>query len=635
MTILPDSSTCQINPRNVEKSTILSMTNTSSTQATAAAAAALAASTPTSSGRRPRTVNFTFGGPVPSQNLIHKLSSESCSSSKTTKALRDFHKKQDMQKGAVQGKGELNDKWGNDVISSPLNDEDITLDDLLKDDPISEYIDSMETPASNHNQTTDISKMRQNYHGDMSSKIDDVFRGSTQMFPNNSLQVPQTVSMASDSVYSNTNFNSSNATLVDKKAVPSPLHLRGNSFDMSDQVVPPSFPKSDAFDTELNAQPQIYMNDERSPEQYAVPPAGSSNVNLQDGNSLTAFSTSNVSQLDGFANPLQVDESVLPSPGDSATLSKNGVFHRSFSSSTSASNTSLSSASFIHGSGFFQGPSMFSPNSSAVGLELSPSSSLIGMNSASPIHQLRHVSSVEKFRNPRKKGTLRRRIRSRHPSGREQRKVLSEKQMATAAAAAATTSNHQNIPRRSNAPAMITAAAANATKRYRAVQKLKNTQKQNNRSISFMYVKPTTSGMSDGQNHSSGQDVFSTPRKETPKNCGMGQDVIMYTPKKFVNHQICRLNTVSPKEPSNSSAGRSEKDSDKSTSSSNSTVKLHSPDTRKKTRVPFTDKNPDFASLIGKFPKKDEQPFKPKTYNNINQGLLEFQVNLGDPHSQH
>lgn len=109
----------------------------------------------------------------------------------------------------------------------------------------------------------------------------------------------------------------------------------------------------------------------------------------------------------------------------------------------------------------------------------------------------------------------------------------------------------------------------------------------------------------------------------------------MYTPKKFVNHQICRLNTVSPKEPSNSSAGRSEKDSDKSTSSSNSTVKLHSPDTRKKTRVPFTDKNPDFASLIGKFPKKDEQPFKPKTYNNINQGLLEFQVNLGDPHSQH
>lgn len=275
---------------------------------------------------------------------------------------------------------------------------------------------------------------------------------------------------------------------------------------------------------------------------------------------------------------------------------------------------------------------MFSPNSSAVGLELSPSSSLIGMNSASPIHQLRHVSSVEKFRNPRKKGTLRRRIRCRRPPGREQRKVLSEKQMATAAAAAATTSNHQNIPCRSNAPAMITAAAANATKRYRAVQKLKNSQKQNNRSISFMYVKPTTSGMSDGQNHSSGQVVFSTPRKEIHKNSGMGQDVIMYTPKKFVNHQSCRLKTASSKE---LSAGRSEKDSDKGMSSSNSTVKLHSADTRKKSRVPFTDKNPDFASLIGKFPKKDVQPFKPKTYNNINQGLLEFQVNLGDPHGQH
>ncbi len=634
MTILPDSSTCQIRPRNVEESSVFSMTNTSSTQATAAAAAALAASTPSANGRKPRAVNYPFNGPIPPQDLIHKLSSESFTSLKAMRPSQSSYEKQNVQKSINQG-GNSSNKWSSSAVSSSFNDEDITLDDLLKDDPIREYIEKMDTSVIGHNQSLSAANLKQNAQGDMSSKIDDVFRGSTQIDIDNSLQVPQTSSTASDPVYSNSKFTTSNATLVDGSMVPGPLHLRDNSLDISDQIVPATLPQHEMHSAQFSNEPRIYLNSDGFPKQHAVSINDGSNISVQNTNSSTAFSTPDISQLGGAANSLQIDETVLPSPGDSATLPIDGVFHRSFSSSTSASNTSLSSASFIHGSRMFQGPNVCSPNSSAFGLELSPSTSLIGMNSSSPVHQLRHVSSVEKFRKPRKKGTLRRRIRSRVTTGREHRKVLSEKQMATAAAAAATTSNHRNVPCQSNAPAMITAAAANATKRYRAVQKLRDIQKQSNGQIAFMYVKPPVSGGSDGQGPNSMQASLSTSKKETPKSCGdIGQNVIMYSPKKIVNHQFCPLKSISTNELKSIPSGSFRKDSVGSSCSSNLTVKLHSSDSCKKARVPFTDKNPDFASLIGKFPKKDEQPFQPKTYNNINQGLLEFQVNLGSPPGQ-
>ena len=170
MTILPDSSTCQIRPRNVEESSVFSMTNTSSTQATAAAAAALAASTPSANGRKPRAVNYPFNGPIPPQDLIHKLSSESFTSLKAMRPSQSSYEKQNVQKSINQG-GNSSNKWSSSAVSSSFNDEDITLDDLLKDDPIREYIEKMDTSVIGHNQSLSAANLKQNAQGDMLSLI--------------------------------------------------------------------------------------------------------------------------------------------------------------------------------------------------------------------------------------------------------------------------------------------------------------------------------------------------------------------------------------------------------------------------------------------------------------------------------
>ncbi|VEU23894.1 DEKNAAC105136 [Brettanomyces naardenensis] len=261
------------------------------------------------------------------------------------------------------------------------------------------------------------------------------------------------------------------------------------------------------------------------------------------------------------------------------------------------------------------------------------------------------------------------------------RKPLSKTQMATAAAAAASISSRRQPKRRSSMPAMITAAAASATMNHlkqrnrivsadgkfisfnngvpqnKLVVQLQGTPQQqlgvkqrlsrlpitsrynpsNATNISFIYESPSKTKLQQSKVHGSNQKVIrssKSPGFQISQFETRGQVAGTIAPPRDLSINRASSNpsdsahTLSLQSISSISSYSSEYSEHSSGSPTTPINAINGTRSSKISRTPHAKKNIEFQSLITKFPKEDEVPFMPKTYHNIKQGLMEFQLSV-------